>query len=84
MEQSIEKKRSLRPLFINFILIIYMPNSEVIIENANVKYMLENRLAIKKIAEILKKLLNNETLTTEEKSAYIQQLGDIMNETFSL
>ena len=61
-----------------------MPNSEVIIENANVKYMLENRLAIKKIAEILKKLLNNETLTTEEKSAYIQQLGDIMNETFSL
>lgn len=61
-----------------------MPNSEINIENANVKYMLENRLAIKKVAEILKKFLNDETLTTEEKSAYIKQLDDIMNETFSL
>jgi hypothetical protein len=61
-----------------------MSNSNINIENANLKYMLENRMAIKKIAEILKKTLNNETLTTEEKSAYIRQLDDIMNETFSL
>ncbi len=61
-----------------------MPNSEISIENANVKYMLENRLAIKKVAEILKKFLNDENLTTEEKSVYIKQLDDIMNETSSL
>ena len=61
-----------------------MSNSNINIENANLKYMLENLMAIKKIAEIFKKTLNNETLTTEEKSAYIRQLDDIMNETFSL
>ena len=61
-----------------------MQNSNINVENANVKYMLENRLAIKKVAEILKKILNNETLTTENKSVYIKQLDDIMNETSSL